>query len=317
MEDRMNSELAFNLNGEPFDVPANTVGWRVRRMKSKGAPEVVYGRNGLPLVLPIEADLDDVRAETGVPGRYRLDPVDESNRPIANAPAGYVYVHEQRNEPEVERTAVVVPTDNVVIEAMRMNSEIAKSVVDRFPQMLEAAAVLLQAADGAGLPARPGMVVDDSDDDNEDDEATPRTGLDIGAMLMNAAPLIMAFTSGKLNLSELFNWKKAAAKGEASRSEKALTPATDEAASEAGERIAAHMQSVEQQLMSDPAAMQHFMAIMATLTPEERTVAQAIAMELSDSERTAWFSDLKALSVADAVAKVRGLLGEIKKGGAS
>ena len=47
------SELAFNLNGDPFEVPSNATGWRVRKMKNKGAPEVAYGRNGLPLVLPL------------------------------------------------------------------------------------------------------------------------------------------------------------------------------------------------------------------------------------------------------------------------
>ena len=47
------SDLAFNINGEPFEVPATASGWRVRRMKLKGPPEVVYGRDGLPLVLPL------------------------------------------------------------------------------------------------------------------------------------------------------------------------------------------------------------------------------------------------------------------------
>ena len=89
------SELAFNLNGEPFEVPAGAVGWRVRKMKAKGAPEVVYGRNGQPLVLPLEADVDDVRGEVGTAGRYRFDPIDDANRPIEGAPAGYVFVHSE------------------------------------------------------------------------------------------------------------------------------------------------------------------------------------------------------------------------------
>ena len=54
-----------------------------------------------------------------------------------------------------------------------MNSEIAKTVIDRFPQMLEAAAVLLQAADGAGLPMRPPMAIVESDQDEE--KTTKRT----------------------------------------------------------------------------------------------------------------------------------------------
>src|SRR5687768_14203317 len=149
------SELAFNMNGEPFDVPANATGWRVRRMKHKGAPEVVYGRDGLPLILPIEADIDDLRREVGITGRYRLDPV-EGHRPIPNASPGYVFVHEEQPATVANTNGSMMPppSDNIVIEAMRMNSEIARSVVDRFPQMLEAAATLLRAADGAGLPSR-------------------------------------------------------------------------------------------------------------------------------------------------------------------
>jgi hypothetical protein len=80
------SELAFNLNGEPFDLPLTATGWRVRKFKSKGAPEVVYGREGTPLVLPIDADMADLRREARSEGRYRLDAIDEHSRPIAGAP---------------------------------------------------------------------------------------------------------------------------------------------------------------------------------------------------------------------------------------
>ena len=170
------SELAFNLNGEPFDVPAEAVGWRVRKMKHKGAPEVVYGRNGLPLTLPIEADLDDVRQETGSPGRYRLDPIDDTRKPILNAPAGYVVIHDVPSVPVANDVMRPLPpaSDSVVIEAMRMNTEIAKSVVERFPHMLEAASTLLRAADGAGLPARMPRFAETADDREEDDDHEER-----------------------------------------------------------------------------------------------------------------------------------------------
>ena len=47
------SELAFNANGDTFDIPATVTGWRVRRMKPRGAPELVYGRDGRPLTVPV------------------------------------------------------------------------------------------------------------------------------------------------------------------------------------------------------------------------------------------------------------------------
>jgi hypothetical protein len=36
-DDDIMSELAFNANGEAFEIPANVTGWRVRRMKPRGA----------------------------------------------------------------------------------------------------------------------------------------------------------------------------------------------------------------------------------------------------------------------------------------
>src|SRR5262249_26345426 len=87
------SELAFNINGEPFDVPPAMAAWRVRKLKPKGAPEVVYGHDGLPLFLALDADIEDLRREASGEGRYRLDPVDERNRPLPNTQASYVCVH--------------------------------------------------------------------------------------------------------------------------------------------------------------------------------------------------------------------------------
>ena len=84
-------QLAYNLNGEPFDAPPTMTEWRVRKLKKLGAPETVYGRDGLPLFLPMDADVEDVRRESGgETGRVRLDPVDDQRRAIPNAPASYV-----------------------------------------------------------------------------------------------------------------------------------------------------------------------------------------------------------------------------------
>src|SRR5436190_578038 len=93
-------ELAYNVNGEPFEVPPTMAAWRVRKLKPKGAPEVVYGRDGLPLFLPMDADIEDLRREARGDGRYRLDPVDEHNRPVPSAPSGYVCVHPIERAPE-------------------------------------------------------------------------------------------------------------------------------------------------------------------------------------------------------------------------
>jgi hypothetical protein len=124
------SELAFNINREAFELPAHAAGWRVRKMRHKGSPEVVYGRDGLPLVLPINAQMEELRAEVDTTGRYRLDLVDMDNRPIVGAPSGYAHVNFDSVPASSEGPGAVCsvvssasfgkPSDNVVLEAMRM-----------------------------------------------------------------------------------------------------------------------------------------------------------------------------------------------------
>lgn len=73
------SELAFTVNGDTFEVPNTVSGWRVRRLKPRGAPELVYARDGRPLTLPIEADLDDLH-EAVTACKYRLDPIGDDGK---------------------------------------------------------------------------------------------------------------------------------------------------------------------------------------------------------------------------------------------
>jgi hypothetical protein len=210
------SELAFNLNGEPFELPSAAVGWRVRKMKPKGAPEVVYSRDGVPLILPIDADIDDLRRAARSEGRFRLDPVDEHNRMIANASAGYVCVPASENPAEQALLASRPQTDNVAIEAMKLNTELARSIIDKFPMMIESSAALLRAADSAGITTRPPRVladdpVDNDDEEDEDDqdggsgdEAAPKasglTGL-IETLVPFVMPAIVnAIAGGKLKI---------------------------------------------------------------------------------------------------------------------
>ncbi|HEX7841472.1 MAG TPA: hypothetical protein VF469_28560, partial [Kofleriaceae bacterium] len=59
----------------------------------------------------------------------------------------------------------------------------------------------------------------------------------------------------------------------------------------------------------DPAALAHFAAIQGALTFRESMLARALAAELSPADLRAWLTDLRALSVPDAVAKIRSVLG--------
>lgn len=294
------SELAFNINGEAFEVPANASGWRVRRMRAKGSPEVVYAREGHPLVLPIGAELDDLRGEVDTTGRYRLDLVDQNNKPIEGAPSGYVQVNFGIDAAASEPTGATTvslgkATDNVVIEAMRMNAEIARSVVDRFPQMIEAAATLLRAADGAGLPSRPGMATEQDEDDAEPTAAP--AGFDLNALVAQIVPLIvMSLGKGKLKVPDLgsvLDWRKASPQKQITEDASTTTPV--------------EAKSVEMPPL-DPATMAHFIGVQSALKPEEAALAREVAGTLAPAALRGWFDELSKLSVPQAVQKIRVLI---------
>lgn len=316
-------ELAVNLNGDPFTPPEKATGWRGRKMKAKGAPETAYGRNGLPLWLPIDATVDDLRAEVNAPGRYRLDPVDDNNRPIEGATAAYVYVHDvapstSANTDASKEVTAPLPaaTDNVVIEAMRMNAEIARAVVNRFPLMIEASASLLRAADGAGLPARAPMANDDAIDDEVDgaDDREPHKPSPLESFMTivaQCAPMFMAAMGGKKismpNVAEIFDWRKASAAHQ--RSSTGDKPRKMEAAPNAATAEAVEQSATDALASITPQQMAHFIAIQSALSPEEAAIAREVGASFSKPELAAWLDELGQLSVAEAVAKIRNLIG--------
>lgn len=267
------SELAFNVHGENFEIPSVVTGWRVRRLKPRGAPELVYGRDGRPLTIPIESDIVDLReAVGGVVGRYRLDPLNDDGKKVESAPAAYIQV--VKSEQPAEAQSMVVRTeDDVVREAMRLNTELAKAIVDRFSEMLQAAAELLRAAEGAGMPARQTPVAET----DAADVPPPVSGFDLGGLVAQLAPVLMAALSTGKGPAQV-------------HAAKALEP-TREAA----------LPSIDSDTMA------HFVAVQAALTPQEATLAREVAKQLSPAELRGWFDDLMKLSVADAVERIRGL----------
>lgn len=321
------SELAFNIQGEAFEVPPAATAWRVRRMKKQGAPEVVYGRDGLPLVIPIEAGMDDLKSVVDVSARYRLDPIDDSGKNVKDAVPAYVCVNRDAPDGAMVTTAgrpsLGAATDNVVIEALRMNAEMARSVIDRFPMMMEAAAVLLRAADGAGLPARPGMATEDEDGDDARALAPSGAESALHTMLAQVVPMLVTGfmsggTKGKVpSVAEMLDWRKAARPA----APRAAESPPSAVASQVKPEAAATTAGVEPMVPPlDPATMGHFLAVRAALTVEESALAGQIAKALSAAELRALLDELAALSIPEAVARVRALLAgpaKATEGGAS
>jgi hypothetical protein len=303
------SDLAYNINGEGFELPETATGWRVRRMKPRGAPEVVYGKDGLPLIIPIESDLEELRRSVDAAGRFRLDAVDDRGRNVDDVTAAYVVVphkHEEVSTAVVETAASRGPingVDAVIGEAMRLNTELAKSVIDRFPEMMQAAALLLRAADGAGLPAREPRADGDDDDGDDDGEPAIKPSFDLNALVAQVVPmLVMGLGNGKVKLpalNEVLDWRKA-------KPAKQSKPAPASEAAAADDAKPAPATDALPPL--DPQTMQHFIAIQSALKPEEASMAREVASTLGPAELRAWFDELSKLTVPQAVQKIRVLV---------
>ena len=308
------SELAFNANGDNFEIPAAVTGWRVRRLKPRGAPELVYGRDGRPLSITIDSTIEDLSdAVGGVIGRYRLDPCNDDGKVIENIPAAYVQVVKQDRVSEAASAMVVHDErDSVLREAMRHNTELAKSVIDKFPEMMKAAAELLRAADGAGITSRRPLEIgfDDSEDDDSDVSslvAPPIAGFDLNALVAQIVPVLVTnLMSGKMKLpglASMFDWRKATAANDVATEP---TPATGKP-----KKLTTTAATVAEPAALpalDASAMAHVVAIQAALTPKEVAYVQEVARELGPAELRAWFDKLSKLSVPVAVETIRALI---------
>lgn len=299
------SHVAFNLNGEPFAVPPEATGWKVRRTRPKGPPEVVYGLDGAPLVLPLEADLQDLRREARLPGRYRLDAIDDRQQVIEGAQVAYLYVHEDVpvSEPGTEWKRPS-PLESALIEAMRLNTSLAQSVISQFPAMMDSAAGLLRAADGAGLPSRSPAVVQEEEEEEEGEEPCKgQASPDLATLLAQAVPPLLAAWTARGAMSPASPVPVGAA---------ATVPATIEGRASAAKGSASspgRPPGATSGLPSlDPAAMGHFLAIRQALSPDEQALAQALLAELPPDQVQAWMKRLAPLPVAAAVEQLREVL---------
>jgi hypothetical protein len=260
---------------------------------------------------------------------------------------------------------------------MRMNTELARTIIERFPAMLDSAAGLLRAADGAGLPAREprGLpeAVEAVDEEPDAEEVAPKAtgwaGL-LETIIPLVAPAIMnAIASGKVQIpggvGALLDCRRASPKASAAGARTASTsgvtpapgprdpaparhgtsagrestsnveragtpdvarrstPASQESATHEAMTNASHAKASapvpatasqsptepDELPTLDPATLAHFAAIQGALTFHEGALARALAAELSPAERRTWLAELRKLSVPEAAARIRAVLG--------
>ena len=321
------SELAFNANGEPFDLPDAATGWRVRRLRGgRGAPELVYGRDGRPLTLGIDAGMDELRDAVEQSGRYRLDAVDDDGKVVPNVPPSYVQVTvAERNSSMPEAAGVPVAltsTDLAVrelvranVELARQNTELARTVATQQPDLVRAAADILRAADGAGLPRRaPNGDWFDEDEDDEA-EAAPRPAFDIGAIMTQLVPVIARLTgmdAGKVGV--LFGGPNAGVPAASSAPAPKQLPSKSRArATHAPSEPRRTTESAKDEQGEDtdaaafvaPDPVAHFMSIQAQLTADERAYVQNVINKLDVTDLKQWRDQLARTPVEEAVSMIR------------
>jgi hypothetical protein len=205
------TELAFTEDGEHFQVPATVARWRVRRFANPGArggAQLVYGHDGTPLFLDVDSDPEEFReAVGGVPGRYRLDGVDQQARVVDKVPAAYLMI----SGPAMAGASggygpppMTSSLEFAVVEMAKANCEAIRAITDKLGGVVDAVGGVLRAADAAGLPRRlplGPLLLDnaesDDDDDEENDEgaARPSSQTKVSTMLGQVMQMVTMFAS--------------------------------------------------------------------------------------------------------------------------
>lgn len=206
MSHQTSHPLAWSQTGDPIELPATAVLWRVRRLTGSvkgGAPEMVYGADGLPLMVDIGATPDEfAEAVERKAGKYRLDALDDARKPVAGVPAAYVTVPGAAARIEAmngEPHEIAVRT---LADALARQSDALIKQSAQIASIADACARVIAAVDAAGLPrpvAPPPPAPSDDpdkrrnarrDDDDDDEDEDEDSADDEQSMLDKAADFI-------------------------------------------------------------------------------------------------------------------------------
>ena len=350
------SELAFDEDGQHFQVPESVVRWRTRRFNNPGKPggaQVVYGDDGLPLFLEVECTAEEFREAVGnIPGRYRLDGVDVRGRSVDGVPPAYLMINGPTTASggaayNAATPPSATPLEYALVEMARANSDAIKTMADKFAGICDSVANVVRAADGAGLPRRAplGPLLLDQpergDDDDDERNAAPRPAepTTVATVLAQVMQFVQVFAQmrggdpakvGAL-MGPVVETAKvvevAAATVSASAASSTAEESDDRASGANGDaaRSRASSPSTTRVPQTGPAAndrawppgatptgaatvgdpMAHFNQIMVALTPAEQARVQYVITTLSVRDLMQWHDQLAALSISDAVAKIR------------
>ncbi|HEU4559525.1 MAG TPA: hypothetical protein VFS20_16865, partial [Longimicrobium sp.] len=118
-------------------------------------------------------------AETSAGNRATAPPPhfhDEDGAPIEDAPQAYVSIDSPRN---AAPSGEADPRDAIIRDLAQINADVVRTIAERFGNVMQAAADVLRAADGAGLsrreppplPPSPAPTREEDEADDEEDDA--------------------------------------------------------------------------------------------------------------------------------------------------
>ncbi len=285
--------LAHDESGRPLDVPPTAIGWLVRRHAGgRGRPGAVYDGDGRPLVVPLDATLDDLRGQGCPAGSYRLDAVDATRRPLGVA--AYTELGNESGEGRAAGTPVN-STDAAIaalaraVEAMqRVQAERERVQAEMFMRLIERLApapVVQQPANDLRNAVAQAVELKktldelagvDEDDDDEDEEERPASPLEM--LAATVAPIVEAL--------KYVNGEPAATAPVAPRNAAAESPTPS-----AVEELDTKME-----------------AVLAMLTPEEREHVGQLLKSAPPFVKEQAHKKLLSLTAEQAVAELRLLL---------
>jgi hypothetical protein len=179
-----------------------------------------------------------------------------------------------------------------LLEVVRANTELARTVVSKFPDMMESAAVLVRAASDAGISRTEPLAEPHAAEARRprspkpSAKGHPSATTTLDAVVTQVLPAVVAaFAAGRPD---------------------AVPVATAEDAQAPSLSAAAPVQHGAE--VTVLAEREHFAAVSAELAPTERALMYALAEELEPPHRRAWLQSLQRLSVPAAVTQVRSLL---------
>ncbi len=305
------SELAFDSNGDPVAFPAAAEELRVRRFRNpsmRGACEVVRDQDGAPIYVPVDTGYAEfLSVVERVPGRYRLDPVDAERRVMGDAAPAYVMVSEPHNAGSRggER-------DEVIRELVRANVDMARTMTEKFADVMQAAADLLRAADGAGLPRRQPQVEpaprnaaveddDDLDDDVVEDEDESAESPELNAMIAQLMPMLQMWLASKVASTQPA--PPAAAASEGPQVPDPVEVPAEVPAGETPRNVGVPTAAQQAQLV----------AVYQQLEPTDQGVVRAAVARMAPEVRAIWLQELCGMTTAEGLAVVRSLLPEVNE----